>query len=409
LKQSIKTILISKTWISCLSVLLIATITLLLRKTDSLLNPQFWAEDGSVFFLQQYEKGASAIFQPYSGYLHLVPRLIALLADTFFPYSEIPFIYNLSSLILTLLVVASVFSPRFKVAYKPLFALTIVLVPHYTNEVFLNITNIQWILAISLIIILMKEKPSRQHGSINLQLAIDFIIIIFCGLTGPFIVFLTPCFIWRWIRDKNSYTCRVMSAVIFFACIQLTLILFLSESTEYNDVNLTLSAFSTILGYRVFGILFFGKSTAQDLNHHLLTAMYFCLCFVILRFSLRKDNLTAYCLVIQFIILLAVFQKFKANIEVLLPVENGARYFYIPHVLLTWSLVALLRTKEKWKNVIITAALTLILFSSSTSDFRSKELIDYNWKLYSQLIGREDVTIPINPKGWQIHLKANLK
>ena len=126
---------------SILLVLCLAALILIIRKTDALINPQFWAEDGTLFFLEQYKYGVSAFFRDYAGYLHLVPRVIALFAERFFPYSLIPTVYNYSSLLITLLVVLSVFSARFKLNNKSLAALAIVLVPHYKNEIFLNITN----------------------------------------------------------------------------------------------------------------------------------------------------------------------------------------------------------------------------------------------------------------------------
>ena len=77
-----------------LLVVVVAAIILFIRKTDSILNPQFWAEDRTVFFLDQYHDGVSSVFQPHAGYLHLVPRIIALLADLVFTVPAAPYVYN---------------------------------------------------------------------------------------------------------------------------------------------------------------------------------------------------------------------------------------------------------------------------------------------------------------------------
>ena len=51
---------------------------LLLRRPGSLLHPQFWAEDGPLFFQDAFNHGfRSTILQPASGYLHSFPRLVA--------------------------------------------------------------------------------------------------------------------------------------------------------------------------------------------------------------------------------------------------------------------------------------------------------------------------------------------
>ncbi len=414
MKGRIKNILTSDSWRSGLLTLVVVTIILLIRKTDSFSNPQFWAEDGPVFFLQQYENGASAIFQPYVGYLLLVPRLIALFADSFFPYSAIPAVYNFTSLVITLFVIASIFSPRFKISYKPLLALAIVLVPHYTNEVFLNVTNIQWILFISLIIVLMKEKPDYKYGNINVQFALDVMIIIICGLTGPFIIFLLPFFVYKWFKNKDWYNFSITSVTIVISFIQLSFILFTPEPLQDNNLVLSPNLYSAIVGYKVFGILFLGKMlvwkiAAHKINPYFLCIIYFCLIFMILRFSSLKNSFINICLSIQLIVLLAAFYKFRATPGVLVPEGCGLRYFYIPYITVAWSLIALLGKQEKWKNILITMALISILISSLTSGLHSREFIDYNWKLHSKSIGKEDVVIPINPEGWKMTVKAHPK
>ena len=165
---------------SILLILLATIITLFIRKTDAFTNPQFWNEDGVIFFLQQYNDGASALLQEYAGYLHLVPRLIALVADILIPYASIPAFYNYASLLITLIVVMSIFSPRFPMKNKILIALSISLIPHYANEVFLNVTNLQWILSIMIIIMLFKEEPAARYGNVAIQYTCDLVIIIVC-------------------------------------------------------------------------------------------------------------------------------------------------------------------------------------------------------------------------------------
>ncbi|MEB3302173.1 MAG: hypothetical protein VKN56_09410, partial [Cyanobacteriota bacterium] len=64
LKQYVRNIMHAESFIAKLVILAIIATVLLIRRTDSFVNPQFWAEDGPIFFLQQYEKGLSAIAQP---------------------------------------------------------------------------------------------------------------------------------------------------------------------------------------------------------------------------------------------------------------------------------------------------------------------------------------------------------
>ena len=288
-------------------------------------------------------------------------------------------------------------------------ALVIVFVPHYTNEVFMTITNIQWILSILPIILLMKEKPNYRYGNIYVQFAFDFMVIIFCGLTGPFLIFLTPFFAWKWFNNKNLYNFSIVSVAVIVALIQLGFIEFTSTSKllENPSLALFLKANSAVLGQKFFGGLFLGRIRVYKINPYFLSLLYFCLIFVILRFSLIKNKFVITCLGIQLIIIIVVFYKFRATPEVLIPSGSGMRYFHIPSIMIAWSLIALLEEKEEWKRNLTKMLLILILISSLKSGFHSTKFIDYDWKRYSQLIGKEDVVIPINPKGWEFKLKGH--
>src|SRR5712692_9123288 len=71
---------------------------LILRRPDAILNPQFWAEDGVVFFHDQLDIGfVQALFNAYAGYLHVIPRSIAGFASVF-PVAAHPLIYNVCAL-----------------------------------------------------------------------------------------------------------------------------------------------------------------------------------------------------------------------------------------------------------------------------------------------------------------------
>lgn len=101
---------ISKSRKEMIFVLAAAAIILFIRKTDGFTSPQFWAEDGTVVFLEQCKQGFSAILNTYAGYMALVPRIVGLLSDLFFPYSAAPYVYNDSCFILTMLVIVSVYA-----------------------------------------------------------------------------------------------------------------------------------------------------------------------------------------------------------------------------------------------------------------------------------------------------------
>jgi hypothetical protein len=334
----------------------------------------------------------------------IVPRLIALIADLFIPYAWIPAFYNYSSLLISCAVVASVFSPRFKAENKPVLALAIVLVPHYTGEIFLTITNLQWILAIAMVVILLKEKPDQKYGNIVLQYAADFITVLLCGLTGPLVIFMLPFFAIRWLRSRDSYNHFLFITVAAVALIQFHFIV--SKMAPSSEFVFDLYRYSPVAGWKIFGNLFFGHYVPYTQNHYFLSILYVLTLLAIL-FSGRKLGMRIFFLVgIHLLLLLAVLYAYKFNPEELIRAGSNPRYFYIPYVMLTWALIMLASQKERWSVILSALGLFLILISALTSDFREDPFIDYQWNAYSQWIGKQDITIPINPPGWKINVEA---
>ena len=85
---------------------------LLLRSPGSLLHPQFWAEDGTLFFQEAFNHGFLAtVLQPASGYLHSFPRLVAGLS-LLFPMEQAPLIFNLAAFAVQLAPALYLLSPR---------------------------------------------------------------------------------------------------------------------------------------------------------------------------------------------------------------------------------------------------------------------------------------------------------
>src|SRR5262245_126437 len=56
----------------------VAIVALIARRPTLLTRPEFADEDGQVFYLGALLHGASSVFDPYAGYLHVAARLLAL-------------------------------------------------------------------------------------------------------------------------------------------------------------------------------------------------------------------------------------------------------------------------------------------------------------------------------------------
>jgi hypothetical protein len=389
--------------------IVIAILILIVRKPDSLSNPQLWAEDGTVFFAQQYEYGAASIFTAYANYLHIVPRLIATLADSFFSYANIPAVYNYTSLFITMIVIVHCFSPRLQLPFKPLLALSIVLVPQSFNEVFLNITNLQWILCILLVLTLLKDAPNKKYGNYTLQVISDFTIIIFAGLTGPFLIFMFPFFMWKLFNIKITYGYTLLIMAFCIVLIQLFYIVHSTENVQIGSI-FSLDIYISMFGRKLFGGLFFGRSMMY--SNALFIGISSLVFFTILLYlSYKKSPADMKILKIVFMILsisAAILGAVIIKCSPDMPIFSGCRYFYVPYVMVAWSLILCMKQPEIWKNIFVISSLLLILYSSISVGIQTK-MIDYNWKYHSSLIGKKAiVTIPINPN-WYINLYTKKK
>lgn len=77
------------------------------RAPDAFHSPNFWAEDGVIFFRQWQALGLSSLFETYNGYLHLAPRLVAALAG-WAPLEQTIAIYVVASLAFAVWVSATI-------------------------------------------------------------------------------------------------------------------------------------------------------------------------------------------------------------------------------------------------------------------------------------------------------------
>src|SRR5258708_1828976 len=73
-------------WRQPVAVALFALLIAFARMPDRVIYGFLWGEDGKIFLKQAYDLGARSIITPYAQYLHVIPRLIALV------FSKISFI-----------------------------------------------------------------------------------------------------------------------------------------------------------------------------------------------------------------------------------------------------------------------------------------------------------------------------
>ncbi len=384
------------------TLLLLAT-TLFYRKPDTFLNPQFWAEDGAVFFKESHEMGAGALLHVYAGTTHLIPRLVAGIAS-FFPVSAAPAIYNFSTLAVVLLVAIKILSPRWEFPCKVPLALSLGLLPH-SGEIFMNLTNVQWYAALVLIVLILQDAPRTIWEGAG-----DLAALTLVGLTGPFILFLGPLFAARWIiqRGRPGYNGLLCAWV---------LALFLFQFHHFRPLIAGPAAWSRafpiwerVLADGWFGALFFGRMNWIGPEILCWMILLFPLAVMLaMRLDRRAFEARHYVTVLVLwasavVLMTGALYKFRDNPGVLLPFKNGDRYFFLPRLFTIWCVILLWRSRALGRAV-VAPALVLALLSSATLGFRSVWFEDYQWEAHARRMERgERVRIPINPPGWYVDL-----
>ena len=169
------------TYGTVLGVLALVVLVLVFRKPHAFFNPQFFVEDGTVFFLDAYELGEASLFKPYNGYLHLVPRLVAL-GSSYFILEVQPILFSYACLLIVLGLTAYILRSRVDLLRKELYPLALVLIP-IGAFVYLHLTNIQWFTCVFLVLIIIQHRPRTW-----LQGGLDLVIVVLAGLTGPFAI-----------------------------------------------------------------------------------------------------------------------------------------------------------------------------------------------------------------------------
>lgn len=196
-------------WQHAIGLFVIAFACIVLRRPDVLLTPQFWAEDGRIWFQNAYNIGPiTSLFVPMNGYFQTVSRAVAALAQLV-PLHFAPDFFNIIAIGIKTLPVLLLFSARFasivpRMSTKVLLAAIYLFLPN-VEEIYANITNAHTFLALLAFMTVVAPPPHTVREKIT-----DTATYLFSGLSGPFVLFLLPIIAVRWYatRATRATLCR---------------------------------------------------------------------------------------------------------------------------------------------------------------------------------------------------------
>lgn len=384
-----------------IGLVLLSTALLFLRKPWALHTPQFWAEDGSIFLTQDDQWGARAFLEPYNGYLHLLPRLIAWIASHTADVAWWPAIYNGLAFALNVALFARLASRRVELPAKGWLMLALPLVVG-TGEVLINVTNLQWVTAFFLILQLFTARATTLAQRLG-----DIALLVIVGLNGPFAIVLLPLFAWRAWRERHPDAFLALAAIAACALVQATL---LHRSGAALNIDGTHSAFRplmffSILGSRLVTWPLLGPAAVKAWPVWVHAALALVVIPPLLLWSLRPDprrGVRALLVAAFALVTLACVYRVRADTWPDDNLVNGDRYFYISRVLLTWLLVLEFDATPRWIRY-TARGLCLVGLLTHIPRFVLPAPKNYHWAEHCDPIRRG---VPGNiytlPEGWWI-------
>ena len=387
------------------------------RRSDAFLNPQFWAEDGRVWYAQAYNNGFfAALFTPEAGYFQTISRLVAGFAQIF-PLEYAPLIFNLSAVGFKLLVAAFLLSKRLSNllpdASARFFAAFIYLALPHSYETHANLTNVQWHLALLAFLVIIATPVAEKTWKI-----FDVAVVALSALSGPFCLLLAPLAavkFWRERDKRNLYFLLILGT----GCLLQGVSLILTERPSAAPLGASLKLFLRIVGGHLFVSSIVGENGFawtferpfwKDGVAILINLLGFALliyAFIKSKFEMRLLIIFAALIAATALISPAITKDMPQWEAMRFPIA-GARYWLIPIFCFLLALFYLARNAENRFFRVFAMILVLLASFGIVKDWQYPPFKNLDFPKYAEEFNRaergEEIVIPINPD-WEMRLK----
>lgn len=397
------------------------------RRPDAITNPQFYAEDGVLWYSESYNsKNTWEIFlDPKQGYLQTVSRLGAQVG-LFFDIKDAPLFFNVLAISIQILPALFFLSVRFdKIVpgkWKRFVLSFLYLVLPATFETHANLTNAQWRMALLSFLIIIAKIPDSKKWKV-----FDSFFLLVGALSGPFIFFLFPLALaWEHFSKirRKTYFLYLLGAGFL---IQL-LSFFLVTSGYYATSDLRSAAplgasflgFFKLLSGKIFVSGIFGLGGYEYISQSifwkngalsvLIGILGLALMFYVFVKSFKELRLF---IIFSFMIFLAGIISPQVSLdklqwEVMLVSRAGNRYFLFSILAWTVSLVWLSqREKIKVSKIFAIILLGALVLFGIPGDYKFPKFENYKFNKqvnkFNKLSAGEKFDFKIVP-GWTMTL-----
>ena len=375
-----------------------------LRRPAVWLSAQFWAEDASVFFVQAESMGRMALTVPHAGYHHLLMRLWAgLWVNGGAPIGWMPTLFMLGAVLAWMAVVLVVFAPSSRVRW-PWAVVLILAVVSPSNELYFNLTNVQWVTALLWAFWWSAEDPRSKVG-----LGAQLVGMAIVGLTGVFAMLATPLMAGRALvrRTWSSFAAGLVCGLT--AWVQWGVVR-ASPGDGSSTTSLDLGGAVLVLGKRVWGTLLIPIGSGGAVMSWVGTGLAMLLLVGTIELARREAwgrRLLGWW-GFAFLVMGATIFRFQDNLRPLNYLFDGERYFFVPQALVLTGVIQVAAQSRRWVRVGAFCVLGMALAMAITR-YRLPALPDNDWPTWAARIerGEEVKAIPITPKGYDFVYPGN--
>jgi len=376
---------------------------MLFRRFDAFSFPQLYGEDGPIFFQQCEELGWRSLLTPYNGYLHLLPRLVALLFGLLrVKYEYIPYCYNYSAFAIAYLTAIYLYlcAAQLNVHHKLFFSSVIFLLPMQA-EVFMTITNLIWFTPLFLIAYLL---AGHKLGNPYLSLP----VVCIASLSGPGALLLAPLAIYLILtKRKNASLPFIIALLTIVVCggIQFWMLKTgggIARTFPAATEHLHLLKLATNNCSRIFFLDKLPAALNSPIKQMIGGASLFMIFIYI--FIVKYKKIAAQekiVLLYAAIVFLISFTAAYWPKESMVTSFVGARYYFIP-----FSCIAFIFIWSIDKHIKIYHVVFYVIFWALHGDDLAQHYTDKHWgkQVKEYRLGKRH-SMDILPDGWSFNLK----
>ncbi len=396
----------------------VGCLAMLTRRPDAVMLPQFWAEDGALWYPNAYNMGRlRPLVVPDGGYLQSFDRLVADVAVSF-PLIYGPLIMTAFALAAQVLPLALLFSGRLDRLIpddrvKLLAAALYVGVP-YSSELHLNVTQAQWHLALAAALVALAATPATGAWR-----AFDVGLVALSGLTGPMCLALAPVVAVRWLVTRERWVLVLLGVVAACAVVQIG---FLEMSGQRRGQPIGIQPLMNaqfiggqigagqLVGQHGYALLF-----GLPAWHHLALPLAFTAATALLAAAAAwKGSLEARLLILYGALLVAAFfagrQIFPGSGDWSVQPGIAIRYRTVPALIFAGALVVL-AVRGGWLRWPAMGFLAVSLLVGTPVDWFHPAFATTGFysraRDFDHAPKGTEITFPLNPPGWAVTLRKH--